>query len=239
MTARARRRAGESATTRHGLPELTAPVEDYLKAIYELERAGAPASTTDLATELRLTPASVTGMVRRLAEQGLLTHERYRGVRLTAKGRRGALRTLRRHRVIEAYLVHALGYGWDEVHAEAERLEHAATDDLIDRMAGAIGEPTVDPHGAPIPSREGAVEEARYRSLADLPVGSTVDVMRVADEDPQLLRYLADLALTPGCTVRIVDRAPFDGPITIEVDQQRRLIGPALAGRVLARPRPA
>src|SRR6185437_9634992 len=194
--------AGEAAK----LPDLTAPVEDYLKAIYELERAGEPAATTDLAAHLGLTPASVTGMVRRLAGHGLLTHERYRGVRLTQKGKRSALRTIRRHRVIEAYLVQALGYAWDEVHPEAERLEHAATDALVDRMALAIGEPTVDPHGAPIPSREGA-----------------------ADEAPMLLRYLADLALTPGCTVRVVERAPYGGPITIEVNRRRKLIGPALA----------
>jgi len=223
--------AGEAAK----LPDLTAPVEDYLKAIYELERAGEPAATTDLAAHLGLTPASVTGMVRRLAGHGLLTHERYRGVRLTQKGKRSALRTIRRHRVIEAYLVQALGYAWDEVHPEAERLEHAATDALVDRMALAIGEPTVDPHGAPIPSREGAVDEASYHALADLSAGTAATVMRVADEDPMLLRYLADLALTPGCTVRVVERAPYGGPITIEVNRRRRLIGPALAERVLVR----
>ena len=238
MPARAKGRKPDTGSP-HGeaarLPDLTAPVEDYLKAIYELERAGEPAATTDLAAQLGLTPASVTGMVRRLAEQGLLTHERYRGVRLTAKGRRSALRTLRRHRIIEAYLVNALGYGWDEVHVEAERLEHAATDALIDRMALAIGEPTVDPHGAPIPSREGAVEEARYRALADLGAGMAATVLRVADEDPMLLRYLSDLALTPGCTVRVVERAPYGGPITIEVNRRRKLIGPALAERVLVR----
>ena len=229
------REKGRKAADPAVLPDLTASVEDYLKAIYELERAGEPAATTDLATQLGLTPASVTGMVRRLADQGLLTHEPYRGASLTQKGRRSALRTLRRHRVIEAYLVHALGYGWDEVHEEAERLEHAATDALIDRMAMAIGEPTVDPHGAPIPSREGAVEEARYRALADLNAGTAATVMRVADEDPMLLRYLADLALTPGCTVRVVERAPYGGPITIEVNRRRKLIGPALAERVLVR----
>ncbi|HTR79152.1 MAG TPA: metal-dependent transcriptional regulator [Gemmatimonadaceae bacterium] len=217
--------------------DLTGPVEDYLKAIYELERDGAPAATNDLATHLGVAPASVTGMVRRLADQGLLTHERYRGVRLTAQGRRGALRTLRRHRVIEAYLVKALGYRWDEVHDEAERLEHAASDDLIDRMAEAIGEPTVDPHGAPIPSREGAVEEARYRSLSELEPGMAADVMRVEDEDPELLRYLAELTLMPGITVRMVERAPFGGPITVEIDHRDRQIGPALAERVLVRPR--
>src|SRR5581483_6940094 len=195
---------------------LTAPVEGYLKAIYELERAarGDAAATTALAERLNVAPASVTGMVRRLAEQGLLTHERYRGVRLTPLGRRSALRTLRRHRVIEAYLVRALGYGWDEVHAEAERLEHAASDALIDRMAAAIGEPTVDPHGAPIPSREGAVVAERLRTLSDAAAGETVEIVRVADEDPTLLRHLAELGLKLACTVRVMKRAPFGGPIT-------------------------
>ncbi|MGQ0816217.1 MAG: metal-dependent transcriptional regulator [Gemmatimonadota bacterium] len=218
------------------LPELTQNVEDYLKAIYELERAGAPAATTDLAAQLGVAPASVTGMVRRLAEQGLLTHERYHGVRLTEHGRRGALRTLRRHRVIEAYLVEVLGYGWDEVHDEAERLEHAASDDLIDRMARAIGEPTVDPHGAPIPSREGAVNETPYLSLADLGLGSRATIMRVADEDPDLLRHIADLMLTPGSVVRVVQRAPFGGPIALEVDGRSVVIGPDLAERLLVQP---
>lgn len=221
-----------------GPPEadLTAPVEDYLKAVYELERAGEPAATTELAALLKVAPASVTGMVRRLARQGLLTHERYRGVRLTARGRKAALRTIRRHRVIETYLVRALGYRWDQVHEEAERLEHAATDDLVDRMAAEIGEPTVDPHGAPIPSREGTVEERRFRTLAEVPVGSVAEVMHVADEDPALLRYLAELAVTPGCRVRVLDHAPFDGPITLEIGTLTRAIGPALAARVLVRP---
>jgi DtxR family Mn-dependent transcriptional regulator len=221
------------------IEDLTGPVEDYLKAIYELERGGDPAATNELATHLGVAPASVTGMVRRLADQGLLTHERYRGVRLTSHGRLGALRTLRRHRVIEAYLVKVLGYRWDEVHDEAERLEHAASNDLIDRMAEAIGEPTVDPHGAPIPSRDGAVEEARYRTLSELEPGMDAEVMRVEDEDPELLRYLAALTLTPGNTVRMLDRAPFGGPITVQVDQRSQQIGPALAERVLVRPRRA
>jgi len=216
---------------------LTGPVEDYLKAVYELERAGTPAATTDLAARLGVAPASVTGMVRRLARQGLLTHQRYRGVRLTREGRQAALRTIRRHRVIESYLVRALGYRWDEVDDEAERLEHAASDDFVDRMAAAIGEPTNDPHGAPIPSREGAVNEARYRSLADLAAGAAAEVMQVSDDDPELLRYLADLAIKPGSTVRVAERAPFGGPITLEVGELTRVVGPALAERVLVRPR--
>lgn len=222
-----------SAATESG--DLTASVEDYLKAIYDLERRGVPVATTALAEYLGVAAASVTGMVRRLAEQGLLTHERYHGVRLTAPGRTGALRTIRRHRVIEAYLVRALGFGWDEVHEEAERLEHSVSDELIDRMASAIGEPTVDPHGAPIPSREGAVAEADYRTLAETRIGTTAQVMRVADEDPTLLRYLAELELRPGSLVRMVDQAPYGGPITLEIDGASRVIGPALAERVLVR----
>jgi DtxR family transcriptional regulator, Mn-dependent transcriptional regulator len=132
---------------------LSGPVEDYLKAIYSIGKGSGHAATNEIAQRLAIAPASVTGMVRRLADQGLLAYERYRGVKLTESGRRAALRTLRRHRVIEAYLTQALGYPWDRVHAEAERLEHAASDELVDRMAATIGEPEVDPHGAPIPTR--------------------------------------------------------------------------------------
>jgi Mn-dependent DtxR family transcriptional regulator len=152
--------------------QITAPVEDYLKAIYAFERDGHAAATNDIAQRLSIAPASVSGMVQRLADQGLVEYERYRGVRLTSAGRRAALRTLRRHRIIESYLVQALGYPWDVVHEEAERLEHAASDTLIDRMAAAIGEPVTDPHGAPIPTREGKIDETPHQTLADAPVGS-------------------------------------------------------------------
>ncbi len=135
-------------------PPLTGSVEDYLKAIYELESAFGSAPTNDIAERLSIAPASVSGMVQRLAGQGWLEYERYRGVRLTDRGRRAALRTLRRHRIIESYLVHALQYEWDEVHDEAERLEHAVSEELVDRMANAMGDPTHDPHGARIPTRE-------------------------------------------------------------------------------------
>ncbi len=136
------------------VPSLTAPVEDYLKVIYELESNGGNAPTNDIASRLSIAPASVTGMVRRLAEQGLLEYERYRGVKLTTRGRQAALRTVRRHRIIETYLVHALGYTFNDVHDEAERMEHAVSEEMIDRMAAALGHPTHDPHGTPIPTRE-------------------------------------------------------------------------------------
>lgn len=139
-------------------PPLTAPVEDYLKVIYDLEAALGSAPTNDIAQRLSIAPASVSGMVQRLAEQGWLEYERYRGVKLTPRGRRAALRTVRRHRIVETYLVHALGYTWKEVHDEAERLEHAVSEELVDRMAAALGDPAHDPHGAPIPARRECFE---------------------------------------------------------------------------------
>ena len=208
-------------------------MEDYLKAVYEVEREAGAATTNDLAQRLGVAPASVTGMVRRLAVQGLLEHEPYRGVRLTADGRRAALRTLRRHRVIESYLTTVLGYPWDGVHDEAERLEHAASDELIDRMALALGEPTVDPHGAPIPTRDGAVDETPHRALASLPVGTPARVARVRDEDPAMLRYLAELGIRPGAALRVLACAPFDGPITLAVGDSECVVGRPLAEQVL------
>ncbi|NUQ12462.1 MAG: metal-dependent transcriptional regulator [Gemmatimonadaceae bacterium] len=212
---------------------MTAPVEDYLKAIYAFERERGAAGTNEIAQRLAIAPASVSGMVQRLAEQGLVTYERYHGVRLTTAGRRAALRTLRRHRVIEAYLVRALGYGWDRVHEEAERLEHAASDTLIDRMASAIGEPVTDPHGAPIPTRDGTIDETRHRSLADVPVGTTTRVVRVEDEDAGMLRYLDSLGIRPGAEVALSERAPFDGPLTLAIGASTCQVGTALASRVM------
>jgi DtxR family Mn-dependent transcriptional regulator len=217
---------------------LTAPVEDYLKAIYDLERSGEAAETNAIAKRLAIAPASVSGMVRRLARQGLITHERYHGARLTTAGRKAALQTIRRHRVIEAYLTTALGYSWDRVHDEAERLEHAASDELIDRMAKAIGEPETDPHGAPIPSREGTLKEKAAIPLASLPDGATARVERVSDESAERLRYLAELGVVPGATVKLIERAPFDGPITVKVDSSKKTIGPELAAQILVTRRP-
>jgi DtxR family Mn-dependent transcriptional regulator len=215
---------------------LTGPVEDYLKAIYALGRGTGAVATNDIAQRLDVAPASVSGMVRRLAEQGLLAYERYRGVTLTEKGRRAALRTLRRHRVIESYLSTALNYPWDRVHAEAERLEHAASDELVDRMAASIGEPESDPHGAPIPSREGIMDETEYVPLGELAEGLGVRVVRVSDEDPEMLRYLGELAITPGTELLIVSKAPFDGPITLRIGSVLHSIGPALAAQVMVEP---
>lgn len=218
----------------------TGPVEDYLKAIYDLERSGDAAATSEIAHRLDIAPASVTGMIRRLADQGLLEYEPYRGVHLTETGQRAALRTIRRHRVIETFLARVLGYPWDEVHEEAERLEHTASDTLIDRMVAALNEPTVDPHGAPIPTRDGTVHEPRYRSVADLAPGERSRVVRVHDDDPARLRYLGELGLIPGAAVVVITHAPFDGPIVLRVGTGARstesTIGPALARAVMVEP---
>jgi len=220
-------------------PELTGPVEDYLKAIYELERSGEPAETNAIARLLAIAPASVSGMVRRLADQGLIRHERYRGARLTSAGRRAALKTLRRHRVIEAYLTTALGYPWDRVHDEAERLEHAASDELIDRMASAIGEPATDPHGAPIPTRDGTLRERALIPLAALEAGDSARVERVSDRSGERLRYLAELGIVPGAAIQVVAREPFDGPIALRVEDASRTIGAALAEQILVAVQPS
>ncbi|MEX0891073.1 MAG: metal-dependent transcriptional regulator [Gemmatimonadota bacterium] len=206
--------------TRRTADEHTSSVEDYLKTIYELEREGSAAATNEIADRLSIASASVSGMLRRLADQGLLEHERYRGARLTDEGRRVALGTIRRHRIIEVYLVQALGYPWDRVHEEAERLEHAASDELVDRMAAAVGEPTVDPHGAPIPTREGEIYEGEYLSLADLDPGEAGRLLRVEDDDPAFLRYLDSLELAIGTRLSVHSRAPFDGPVVLTIEAE-------------------
>ena len=142
---------------------------------------------------------------------------------------------IRRHRVLESYLVTRLGFGWDGVHDEAERLEHAASPALIQAMADALGNPEVDPHGAPIPRPDGTVDDERLRSVDDLAVGESARVARMSDRDPALLRYLGELGIRPGASLRLVDRGPFDGPLTVAVGRVRHVIGLAVARRVYVR----
>jgi DtxR family transcriptional regulator, Mn-dependent transcriptional regulator len=208
---------------------LTRSVEDYLKAIYRLSPEGRPASTSEIAGLLELSAPSVSGMIKRLSELGLIEHLPYKGVQLTADGRRVALRMVRRHRLIESYLVEFLGYSWDTVHQEAERLEHAVSDALVERMAAALGHPSVDPHGDPIPTADGSVEELASTPLAVIEVGDTAEIVRVAEGDAERLRYLATLGLRPGAVVTVLDRQPFGGPVTVETHGEIQVIGQALA----------
>lgn len=218
---------------------LTRSVEDYLKAIYRLSPEGRPASTSEIAHLLELSAPSVSGMVKRLSELGLLEHLPYKGVQLTAEGRRAALRMVRRHRLIEAYLVEFLRYSWDTVHEEAERLEHAVSDTLVERMAAALGNPATDPHGDPIPTADGSVQEPASTPLASLDVGDTAAIVRVAEGDSERLRYLATLGLRPGAIVTVLDRQPFGGPVTIETRGEVQVVGQALAQVLLCAVRAA
>ncbi len=197
---------------------LSRSVEDYLKAVYALTERGEPASTSALAETLDIQPASVTGMIKRLDESGFVEHVPYRGVRLTESGSREALRIIRRHRVLETYLADRLGYSWDDVHHEAERLEHAASDELIDRMASALEDPSHDPHGAPIPTRSGEIAPTDFVSLAHAPEGVALEIKAVQDEDSELLRSMESLGLRPGVLLTVESRAPLDGPISVTVE---------------------
>ena len=208
---------------------LTQSVEDYLKAIYRLSMTGQPASTSQIASLLELSAPSVSGMVKRLAEQGLLEYVPYKGVQLTDEGRRAALRMVRRHRLIETYLVELLGYSWDTVHEEAERLEHAVSDTLVERMAAALGHPAVDPHGDPIPAVDGSVEEDDLTPLAEIAVDRAAEVRRIFQGGAERLRYLAALGLRPGARVTVLERQPFDGPIVVQVGAERHILGRDLA----------
>jgi DtxR family transcriptional regulator, Mn-dependent transcriptional regulator len=205
--------------------------QDYLKAIWKLEQTG-DMSTTALADALGVSPASATAMLKKLATLGLVNHERYHGATLTPAGERMALEVVRHHRLLELYLMEALGLSWDQVHEEAERLEHHLSDELESRIDRALGFPTRDPHGDPIPSPELLLQSDEMVCLSDLEAGSMTVVRRVPDGDPELLRYLATLGLVPAEEVKIVDRAPFDGPVTVEVRGTRHAIGRSLAAQI-------
>ena len=214
---------------------LTPSVEDYLKAIYRISRGGGPASTSDIAAALALSAPSVSGMIKRLSDQGFLEHVPYKGVELTVEGRLAALRILRRHRLIESYLVEFLGYSWDSVHEEAERLEHAVSDRLIERMADALGNPLFDPHGDPIPAADGSIPELSYIALPKIETGQIVELRRVDNIDPDRLRYIASLGLKPGTVFTVIDRQPFQGPVTIRLNEKDQVIGYQLAGSLWCR----
>jgi DtxR family transcriptional regulator, Mn-dependent transcriptional regulator len=218
---------------------ITPAVEDYLKAVYQLgdEEPDAGAVTGQrIAERLGVAAPSVTNMVKRLTDLGLVHHERYRGIELTAAGERIALEVVRHHRLLERYLVEALGYSWDEVHDEAERLEHHISEALEARISAALGEPTVDPHGDPIPDLNGAVSDAPVMSLGDLGPGQSAVIRRVSNQDPELLRYLEQLAIRPDMTVTLLESLPFDGPLRIRVDGNEHVVGRPLGAAVQVDP---
>jgi len=214
---------------------LTQSTQDYLKHIFELNEDGTPASTNDLAARLGVKPASVTGMVQKLAsaDPPLVDYHKHQGVTLTPEGEQAALEVLRHHRLLESWLVQSLGYSWDEVHEEACRLEHVISEDFEARMAAALGNPTHDPHGAPIPSAELVMPTDDALPLSNLRPMQRAVVLRVNDEDSALLRYLEELGLIPGAHFEVISYSSFDNNLTITVEgRPASVLGLAITSKI-------
>jgi DtxR family transcriptional regulator, Mn-dependent transcriptional regulator len=212
----------------------TEAVEDYAKALHALaKRCEGPVTTSALAERLGVSPGSVTAMLKRMQEMGLVDHEPYRGALLTAEGERVALEVMRHHRLLEAYLTEVLGMPWDRVHDEAEVLEHYISEELEERIAAALGDPDHDPHGDPIPDRDLALASEPGVPLAELESGGVGTLARVSDSDPEMLRFLAERGIRPGSRVTVGDREPFGGSVEIQVDGEPHAIGAELARRMV------
>ena len=200
---------------------LSQAAQDYLKSIYKLQHGHEPRSTVNtslVAERMEVAAASATNMIKKLAEMNLVQHTPYQGVELTPAGEAVALEVLRHHRLLELYLADALGYDWDEVDAEADRLEHVISEEFEDKIDRVLGHPTTDPHGAPIPTKDGNIESTDCVPLTQVEAGETVEIVQVNDQSPEMLRYLGALGLRPGVTLIVQERAPFNGPMTIALE---------------------
>jgi DtxR family Mn-dependent transcriptional regulator len=213
---------------------LSESIQDYLKEIYEITEEASTASTTELASRLGVAPASVTGMIQRLANAAppLVAYKKHQGVTLTADGERAALEVIRHHRLLETYLVQALGYSWDQVHEEAHRLEHVISEDLEARIAKALGDPAHDPHGDPIPSSDLTMPVENTRPLSSLRPGQKGKIQRVGGEEPRFLRHLESIGLVPGAEVIVQEYSEFDGNLTLQIGRQTTVVGNAVTDQV-------
>lgn len=211
---------------------LTQTMEDYLKAIFDVLEHEHRATTSAIALRLDIAPASVTAMIKKLSRLKLITYEPYQGVQFTSVGEKAALEIVRHHRLLELFLAEALGVPWERVHEEAEKLEHAISEDLEDRIALALKDPSVDPHGAPIPARDGSIRRVKARRLSGVGAGETVTVLEVSDRDPELLRYLGTLQLYPGAVVEVKSVDPFEGPLFIQLNQKEITLGRRAADEI-------
>jgi DtxR family Mn-dependent transcriptional regulator len=214
---------------------LTISIQDYLKNIYELTENGESASTNALAKKMNIKPASVTGMVQKLASSkpALVEYQKHQGVTLTKEGRRAALEVIRHHRLLEAWLVQTLGYSWDEVHEEAERLEHVISEDFERRIATAMGHPSRDPHGELIPTADLTMPLDRSTPLSALRPRQTGTVQSVKFPETDLLRHLEGLGLVPGAQIEVLEYSPFDHNLTIKVGRKSSVLGPNITSRIL------
>lgn len=208
---------------------LSQSVEDYLKAIYLLEIDGVVATTNNIAESLSVSSASVTNMFKKLAKLKLINHKSYRGAELTKAGEKIALEVIRHHRLLELYLKEMMGYSWDQVHDEAEKLEHHISEQFEDKIAELLNDPTHDPHGDPIPSKEGVVPEMASLAITDADENESYIIGRVRDQDPELLRFLEKSGIIPGVQVTILEKTPFDGPVKIKLEDKETTIGNSVA----------
>lgn len=211
---------------------LSQSVEDYLKAIYILETEGDGATTTNIAEILDISSASVTNMLKRLAGMNLIEHKSYKGATLTEAGKKIALEILRHHRLLELYLKEIMGYSWDEVHDEAEKLEHHISEQFEDKIAELLDHPTHDPHGDPIPTKDGVVPEMASLALTDAEIDTPYIIGRVKDQSPELLRYLEKTGIIPGVKLTILKKDPFDGPVQVKLEEEEKTIGFRIAAQV-------
>ncbi len=211
---------------------LSESVQDYLKTIYRLQEQAGSVSTSALAEAMGVAAASATGMVKKLDGLKLVRHNPYQGVVLTKAGEKMALEVIRHHRLLELYLAEALGYSWDKVHEEAERLEHVISEEFEEKIFEALGRPTRDPHGDPIPTKDGTMAGDRHDRLSDMEPGATGIIRRVSDRSAEMLRYLGMRGLVPDATVEVVEKAPFNGPITVKMGETSHVLGRDLASHI-------
>ncbi len=218
---------------------LTISIQDYLKSIYELTENGQSASTTALARKLNISAPSVTGMVQKLAsaKPALVEYQKHQGVTLTKEGKKAALEVIRHHRLLEAWLVQTLGYSWDEVHEEAERLEHVISEDFEQRIAAAMGHPVRDPHGEPIPTADLKMPLDDSMPLSALRPNQTATIQRVEASDPKLLRYLEELGLIPGVKIEVQEYSPFEHNMTIKLKRRSLVLGLSITSKIFVRER--
>ncbi|NTU65336.1 MAG: metal-dependent transcriptional regulator [Chloroflexi bacterium] len=214
------------------MEKFSPPIEDYLKTIYMLREREGAASTTAIATALEVTPASVTGMLKKLAELKLVRHVPYQGVELTKSGEKIALEMVRHHRLLELFLIEALGYSWDEVHAEADALEHVISEEFEERMVARLGNPTLDPHGDPIPNKDGTIAMVKERALLAMQVGESAQITHINDINSEMLRYAASLGLTPTTRLTLIEAEPFGGSLRVKIGKAEKAIGRELAAQI-------
>lgn len=211
---------------------LSQAVEDYLKTIYKLESEGKTASTSRIAGAMDVSSASATNMIKRLSAMGLVQYQSYKGAALTNSGKKIALEVIRHHRLLELYLLEVMGYSWDEVHDEAEKLEHHISEQFEEKIAKLLDDPTHDPHGDPIPTKEGVMPRMETKPITEAEIKTTCIVSRVKDQDPELLRYLKKIGLLPGVKIKVKEKAPFNGPITLLIENTEQVLGYEMAAKI-------